>query len=44
MSAKEIADNMGYKSEFYAKTKKYLCKEALKKMVENDPEIREIIG
>ena len=44
MSAKEIADHMGYKSEFYAKTKKYLCKEALKKMVENDPEIKEIIG
>jgi RNA polymerase sigma factor (sigma-70 family) len=44
MSAKEIADHMGYKSEFYAKTKKYLCKEALKKLVENDPEIKEIIG
>jgi RNA polymerase sigma factor (sigma-70 family) len=44
MSTKEIADNMGYKSEFYAKTKKYLCKEALKKMVENDPELNGIIG
>ena len=43
MSAKEIAENMGYKSEFYAKTKKYLCKEALKKLVENDPELKGII-
>ncbi len=43
MSAKDIAENMGYKSEFYAKTKKYLCKEALKKMVENDPELKKII-
>lgn len=42
-SLKEVADEMGYKSEFYVKTKKYLCKEALKKLVENDPEIREII-
>ncbi len=43
MSAKDIAENMGYKSEFYAKTKKYLCKEALKKLVENDPELKGII-
>lgn len=40
MSLKEIADEMGYKSELYAKTKKYLCKEALRKLVENDPSIR----
>ena len=44
MSTKEIAENMGYKSEFYAKTKKYLCKEALKKLVENDPDLKGIIG
>ena len=43
MSTKEIADAMGYKSEFYAKTKKYLCKEALKKLVEKDPELKGII-
>ena len=40
MSLKEIADEMGYKSELYAKTKKYLCKESLRKLVENDPSIR----
>ncbi len=43
ISTKEIAENMGYKSEFYAKTKKYLCKEALKKLVENDPDIKEYL-
>jgi len=43
MSLKEIADEMGYKSEFYAKTKKYLCKEALKRMVENDPTIKALL-
>jgi hypothetical protein len=43
MSLKEIADEMGYKSEFYAKTKKYLCKEALKRMVENDPAIKALL-
>jgi len=43
ISTKEIAEKMGYKSEFYAKTKKYLCKEALKKLVENDPDIKEFL-
>ncbi len=43
MSTKEIAQNMGYKSEFYAKTKKYLCKEALKKLVENDHDIKDFL-
>jgi len=43
-TAKEIAELMGYKSEFYAKTKKHLCKEALKKLVEKDPELRNKIG
>ena len=43
MSLKEIAEEMGYKSEFYAKTKKYLCKEALKRMVENDPAIKALL-
>ena len=43
-SAKEIAELMGYKSEFYAKTKKHLCKETLKKLVAKDPELGDIIG
>jgi RNA polymerase sigma factor (sigma-70 family) len=43
VSLRDIADEMGYSSEFYAKTKKYLCKEALRKMVENHPEIRGIL-
>ena len=43
MSLKQIADEMGYKSEFYAKTKKYLCKEALKRMVENDPALKALL-
>ncbi|MEI6061472.1 MAG: sigma-70 family RNA polymerase sigma factor [Bacteroidota bacterium] len=43
-SSKEIADHMGYKSEFYAKTKKHLCKEALKKLVENDPDLQQFIN
>jgi RNA polymerase sigma factor (sigma-70 family) len=44
MSTRDIAENMGYKSEFYAKTKKYLCKEALKKLIDKDPGAKGIIG
>ncbi|MBS0010882.1 MAG: sigma-70 family RNA polymerase sigma factor [Bacteroidales bacterium] len=35
---KEIARRMNYKSEDYARRKKYLCKEALVKIVKADPE------
>jgi RNA polymerase sigma factor (sigma-70 family) len=34
---KEIAIKMGYKSEAYAKTRKYLCKNMLRKKILNDP-------
>ncbi len=34
----EIARKMKYKSEEYARRKKYLCKEALIKIVKADPE------
>ncbi|MEA1885686.1 MAG: RNA polymerase sigma factor [Bacteroidota bacterium] len=34
----EIARKMNYKSEDYARRKKYLCKEALIKIVKTDPE------
>ncbi|MDD3742366.1 MAG: sigma-70 family RNA polymerase sigma factor [Lentimicrobiaceae bacterium] len=37
MSLKQIAEKMGYKSGNYAKTRKYLCKEELKKKIINDP-------
>lgn len=34
---KEIAETMGFKTENYTKTRKYLCKEDLKKSIANDP-------
>jgi len=34
---REIATIMGFKTEKYAKTRKYLCKEELKKRIANDP-------
>lgn len=34
---KEIAGMLGFKTEKYAKLRKYLCKEELKKRVANDP-------
>lgn len=40
-SSKEIADTMGYGSENYAKTKKYNCKERLKKAIMDDPRMEE---
>ncbi len=42
-SSKEIADTMGYSSENYAKTKKYNCKERLKKAIMEDPRMAETI-
>jgi RNA polymerase sigma factor (sigma-70 family) len=44
MPLREIAEEMGYKSEDYAKTKKYLCKESLKKLIENDPRLQDLIA
>lgn len=40
---KEIADSMEYKSEDYARRKKYLCKEALIKIIKADPEYGDYI-
>lgn len=34
---KEIAKYMGFKDEFYAKTRKYLCKNMLRKKIMQDP-------
>jgi RNA polymerase sigma factor (sigma-70 family) len=42
ISLKEIASIMGYKSEKYAKFRKYLCKEKLKNSILNDPKYQEI--
>lgn len=37
IAVKEIARTMGFKTENYAKTRKFLCKDDLKKRVSNDP-------
>lgn len=37
---KEIAQIMGFKTEKYAKTRKYLCKEKLKNKILNDPKCK----
>ena len=42
-SSKDIADTMGYGSENYAKTKKYNCKERLKKAIMSDPRMKDYI-
>jgi RNA polymerase sigma factor (sigma-70 family) len=39
---KEITREMGYANEEYAKVKKYLCKEHLKKNIYNDPKFIEL--
>jgi RNA polymerase sigma factor (sigma-70 family) len=36
-SLKDVAQIMGYKTEKYAKLRKFLCKETLKKRILNDP-------
>lgn len=41
---KEIARIMGYKTEKYAKTRKFLCKEELKKRVLNDPQCQKLLN
>jgi len=40
--AREIAEIMGYKSDKYAKFRKYLCKEKLKNSIMNDPRFQQI--
>jgi RNA polymerase sigma factor (sigma-70 family) len=40
---KEIADIMGFKSEKYAKTRKFMCKEKLKQQILNDPRFKKLI-
>jgi len=42
ISLKEIAQIMGYKSDKYAKVRKYICKEKLKNSILNDPHYQEI--
>lgn len=43
-SLREIAAEMGYKTEKYAKTRKYLCKEELKKRIINDPKCQKFLS
>lgn len=40
--AKEVANIMGYKSDDYAKFRKYLCKEKLKNSIINDPQFKKL--
>lgn len=44
VSLKDIAVEMGYKTEKYAKTRKYLCKEELKKRIINDPKCQKFLS
>jgi RNA polymerase sigma factor (sigma-70 family) len=44
MSLREIAEIMGYKTEKYAKTRKFDCKEELKKRILNDPTYLNLIA
>ncbi len=43
IAMREIAKTLGFKTEKYAKTRKYLCKEELKKRVANDPQSQKLI-
>lgn len=40
---REIASILGYKTEKYAKTRKYLCKEELKKRIATDPRSQKML-
>ena len=42
-SVREIAQIMRYKSEDYAKSRKYQCKEILKRRIKNDPLYKELL-
>lgn len=44
VSLREIAAEMGFKTEKYAKTRKYLCKEELKKRIINDPKCQKFLS
>ena len=44
MPLKQIASEMGYKTENYAKTRKYLCKEELKRRIINDPKCQKFLS
>lgn len=41
---REIASEMGYRTEKYAKTRKYLCKEELKRRIINDPKCQKFLS
>jgi RNA polymerase sigma factor (sigma-70 family) len=43
-SLKEIAEEMGFGSEKYAKTRKFMCKEKLKEKIVNDPRFKKYFG
>ena len=43
-SLKEIADIMGFKTEKYAKTRKFMCKEKLKNSIVNDPSFKKYLS
>jgi len=43
-SLKEIAEEMGFGSEKYAKTRKFMCKEKLKEKILNDPRFKKYFG
>lgn len=42
-SLKEIAEIMGFKTEKYAKTRKFMCKEKLKNSILNDPSFKKYL-
>ncbi len=43
ISLKEIAEIMGYKSDKYAKKRKYQCKEKLIQKIKSDPKFKELM-
>lgn len=43
ISLREIAEVMGFKTEKYAKTRKFMCKEKLKNLIINDPKFKKYI-
>jgi len=43
VSLREIAEIMGFKTEKYAKTRKFMCKERLKNSIINDPNFKKYL-
>ena len=43
VSLREIAEIMGFKTEKYAKTRKFMCKEKLKNSIINDPSCKKFL-